>query len=88
MTGSITVESDPTDKFDARNRAFRTLVQGLAFDVAAALCLVLFTTFSDASGWGDIQWAILGFTLAKTFMVSGLSYLMRTVFASQMPPLE
>ena len=80
------MESNQTTRTDARNRAFRSLLQGLAFDVAAALCLVLYTAFSNASGWGDIQWAILGFTLVKTFTVSGLSYLMRTVFATAIPP--
>lgn len=82
------MEPDLTVQSDARNRAFRTLLQGLAFDVAAALCIVLYTAFSNASGWGDVQWALLGFTLAKTFVVSGLSYLMRTVFASAVPPQE
>jgi hypothetical protein len=80
------VEPDTTLKADARNRAFRTLLQGLAYDVAAAISIVLFTAFSDADGWGDIQWALLGFILTKTFVVSGLSYLMRTVFKSVAPP--
>jgi hypothetical protein len=71
---------------DARNRAFRTLLQGLAFDVGAALAIVLYTAFVAAEGWGDIQWALLGFTLAKTFTVSALSYLMRTVFRTVAPP--
>lgn len=82
------MEPDLTVQSDARNRAFRTLLQGLAFDVAAAVCIVLYTAFSNASGWGDVQWALLGFTLAKTFAVSALSYLMRTVFASAVPPQE
>lgn len=82
------MEPDLTVQSDARNRAFRTLLQGLAFDVAAAIVIVLYTAFSNASGWSDIQWALLGFTLAKTFVVSGLSYLMRTVFASAVPPQE
>lgn len=71
---------------DARNRAYRTLLQGLAFDVGAAIVVVLYSVFSSASGWGDFQWAIIGFTLVKTFMVSALSYLMRTVFTSVAPP--
>ena len=75
-----------TVEMDARNRAFRTLLQGLAFDVAAAVVIVLYTAFSSAEAWGDIQWALLGFTLAKTLSVSALSYLMRTVFRSVAPP--
>jgi len=75
-----------TVEMDARNRAFRTLLQGLAFDVGAAVVIVLYTAFSSAEAWGDIQWALLGFTLAKTLSVSALSYLMRTVFRSVAPP--
>lgn len=77
-----------TVESDARERALRTLIQGLAFDVAAALCIVLYTAVSQASDWGDLQWKLLGFTLVKTFAVSSLSYLMRTVFASVIPPGE
>lgn len=77
---------EPSLKADARNRAFRTLLQGLAFDVGAALCIVIYTAFANASGWGDIQWALIAFTLTKTFVVTGLSYLMRTVFTSVAPP--
>lgn len=73
---------------DARQRAFRTLLQGLAFDVGAATVLVIYTAFSKANGWGDFEWALLSFTLAKSAAVSGLSYLMRTVFASQFPVEE
>jgi hypothetical protein len=70
---------------DARNRAWRTLLQGLSFDVGAATVLVLFTAFSKANGWGDFEWALLSFTLAKSAAVSGLSYLMRVVFSSRFP---
>lgn len=75
-------------KTDARNRAFRTLLQGLAFDVGAAVVIILYTTFSAANGWGDFEWTLLGFTLGKTIAVTALSYLMRTVFASAVPPQD
>lgn len=68
---------------DARNRAWRTLLQGLAFDVLAAIVLVVFTAVSKANAWGDLEWSLIAFTLFKSAMVSGLSYLMRTVFAKQ-----
>lgn len=71
---------------DAQDRAWRTLLQGLSFDVAAAVVLVLFTAFSSAESWGDLQWTLIGFTVAKSIVVSGLSYLMRRVFADQLPP--
>lgn len=72
---------------DASDRAWRTLLQGLAFDVAAAAVLVLFTTISEAETWGDLQWQILSWSLFKSIMVSMLSYLMRRVFANQIPPV-
>lgn len=65
---------------DARNRAWRTLLQNLAFDIGAAVVLVLYTAFITAQSWGDVEWGLLGFTLVKTFVVTGLSYLMRRVF--------
>lgn len=70
---------------DARNRAWRTLLQGLAFDVLAAVVLVVFTAVSKAEAWSDFEWTLLAFTVFKSVMVSGLSYLMRTVFASKFP---
>lgn len=68
---------------DARNRALRTLAQGLAFDVTAAVVLVLFTAFSSAQTWSDLEWTLIAFTLLKSAVVSALSYLMRTVFDRQ-----
>jgi hypothetical protein len=65
---------------DARNRALRTLLQGLAFDVAAAVVLILFTTVSAAQSWGDLEWTLIAFSVAKSAAISALSYLMRTVF--------
>lgn len=73
---------------DARNRAFRTLLQGLVFDVSAAAILVFYTAFSRAETWSDLEWTLIGFTVTKSVMVSGLSYLMRTVFATKLMPKE
>ena len=75
-------------KVSARNRAFRVLIQGLAFDVAAALVIYGYTVLTAATAWGDLEWAIISFSLTKTVGVSCLSYLMRTVFANAMPPVE
>lgn len=68
---------------DARNRAVRSLLQGLAFDVAAAIVLVLFTAFSAAESWSQLEWTIIAFSVAKSAAISALSYLMRTVFDSK-----
>ena len=62
---------------DARNRALRSFLQGLAVDLGVAVITVLVTVFGDANGWGDLQWGIIGFTLAKTCVQSIASYVMR-----------
>lgn len=64
----------------ARSRAFRTFLQSLAFDVGAAVVLVLYTAFASATSWGEVQWGLLAFTLVKTATVTVLSYLMKRVF--------
>lgn len=71
---------------DARNRALRTFIQGLGTDVAAALILLLLPVFTSANGWGDFEWQVLGFLVAKTVAVTALSYVMRQYLdASRLP---
>ena len=71
---------------DARNRALRTLLVNLTTDVAVALALVLVAAFSRANGFGDLEWALLGFTLAKTAVVTAGSFVLRRfVDASGIP---
>jgi hypothetical protein len=62
---------------DAKNRALRTFLVGLAMDVAVALVLVLVTAFNSADGWGDFEWKVLGFTLGKTLVTTAGSYILR-----------
>ena len=62
---------------DAKNRALRSFVQGLSVDLAVAIVTVLLTVFTDANGWGDLQWAVIGFTLAKTCVQSLAAFIMR-----------
>lgn len=63
---------------DARNRALRTFLQGLAADLVAALILLLLPIVTAATGWGDFEWQVLGFLVAKTGVVTLFSYVMRT----------
>ena len=71
---------------DARNRALRTFVQGLAADVLAAVILLVLPVFSSATGWQDIDWKVLAFLLAKTVAVTALSFVMRQYLdASKVP---
>lgn len=62
---------------DARNRALRTFLQGLGLDVLAAVSLALFNAWSAADDWGDLDWALIGFMLAKTVTTTAASYIMR-----------
>jgi hypothetical protein len=71
---------------DAKNRALRSFLQGLAIDVVVAIALVLASSFGDADGWGDLQWQILSFTLAKTAVQSIASFLMRRFVDVALPP--
>lgn len=64
---------------DAKNRGVRTLIQNLAFDVIASVVLVLYPIVTDAKGWSDFDWQVLGFLVTKTVVVTIFSYFMRTV---------
>ncbi len=64
---------------DARNRALRTLLQGLGITVLAAVVMVLLPLFTTASGWSDFHWSVIGFSLFQAGGAAVLSYLMRTV---------
>lgn len=59
---------------DARNRAVRAFLQGLALDVLAAVALVLAPLLA---GDGDIEWRLLGLSLCRTAAAAAASYVMR-----------
>lgn len=63
---------------DARERSFRSLVQGLALDVSVAVVLVLATAFTTIE-WTPVYWKLLGLTVAKSILQAGASYLMRVL---------
>lgn len=62
---------------DARNRTVRTFITGLAVDIAVGVALVLGTFFADKNSWGEIQWAILTFSLAKSIVQAVCAYVLR-----------
>jgi hypothetical protein len=68
--------ADEQTSRDARERAVRTFFQGLGIDVGVALLLVLATTFTDID-WTGAYWTTLGLLLAKTFLQSVVSNLVR-----------
>lgn len=61
---------------DAKNRAWRTFVQGLALDVATTLVMLLATTLPGVQ-WTRTWWLALGGLLAKTAVQTAVAYLAR-----------
>ncbi len=64
---------------DGRNRGLRTFIVALGADVILAVVLALVAYFQSANGWGDLEWTVIAFGLAKTAMTSVGAYLLRTV---------
>lgn len=62
---------------DAANRGFRTLVQGVAIDVAIAVAVALLAWLPDADLSSRTAWVIFGTTLAKSVLTALASYVMR-----------
>ena len=71
---------------DARNRAARTLYQGLVLDVLVAIGVALAAWLPDADVTAGEAWAILAASLAKSVLQAGASWLMRLKLdGSQVP---
>lgn len=60
---------------DARNRALRVFLQGLALDVLLAVALVVY----DATQSAEVDYRLLGAALLRTVLQSAASYVMRRV---------
>lgn len=77
----MTTTVPPSTAADARNRAFRTFVQGLGLDVAAAVVLSVGPSVAGADfAWTRAYWATVGLLAAKTAIQSVVSYLARKWF--------
>ena len=61
---------------DARNRAFRTLLQGLLLDVIVAVVAVLATNVGDAT-WTKEYWLALVGLVGKSVVTAIVSYFAR-----------
>jgi hypothetical protein len=59
---------------DARNRALRTFLQGLAIDVLVAAAGVI---YAATQGSGPVVWTIVAASLPRTIVQSAASYVMR-----------
>ena len=74
---ALPIPAPSTLPADAKNRALRVFLQGLAVDLMVALTTVLTTFLGDAHSWGTIQWSVLGLTLAKTAIQTVVAYVTR-----------
>lgn len=75
-------------KLDARNRAFRTLVQGLLADVIAAVLLVVIPAVNGSDfAWSGTFWLALLALAGKSALTAALSYIGRQVLPpTALPP--
>lgn len=73
---------DPESTRDARNRAIRTVIQGLLTDVLVAVAIVVYDALQTSAHSPD--WKLLGMSVVKTVMITVASYVMRKL----RPPTE
>lgn len=73
---------------DASNRALRTLVQGLMFDVVMAVVMVLSVAVAGGLEWTRAYWLALGLAVAKSAIVAVVSYAARLAVPPAMPTTE
>jgi len=65
---------------DAKNRAWRTFVQGLGIDLAVALVLAVGPALVGSDfAWSRAYWSALGLLAAKTAVHTVVSYVARKV---------
>ena len=62
---------------DARNRAFRTFIQGLGIDIAVGIATVLLVWLPEADITDWQAWTILAVAVAKTLIQTVAAYVMR-----------
>lgn len=62
---------------DANNRSLRTALQGLGIDILVAVALALGAAFTTANGWGEMEWIILSYSVAKSVVQAGVAWVMR-----------
>lgn len=67
----------PDTAADARQRALRTLLQGLAAALLVAIVAVLAQQFTAASSWADISPATLSFLIVQAIVTAAASFVTR-----------
>ena len=73
----MNADSTPSTDRDASERAFRTLIQGLGFDVAAAVVVALSAVIMPGIEWTRAYWLALALAVGKSAIVSIVSYFAR-----------
>lgn len=74
---AVTSRGEELTVVDARNRSWRTFVQGLAIDLGFALLSVLTLALSDFDFLSGAAWATLGVLVLKTIIQTAISYIAR-----------
>ena len=69
--------TDPTLPQDARDRARRSLIQGLLTTAILSVAVVLMSVFSSARGWEDLDGKVIGFMVTQSLLVAVASWVMR-----------
>ena len=83
----MTTENPVLVNLDAKNRAWRTFLQGLAIDLAVAVATTLLVWLPAADLSSGDGWKIFGLSLAKTLIQTVAAYVMRKfVPPGQEPP--
>jgi len=74
------VQIPPSTDVDAKNRAFRTFVQGLGVDVVSATALAVVPMLAGSDfAWSRAYWLAVAGLAGKTAVLSAVSYVARKV---------
>ncbi len=69
----------PRVEKDARERGWRTFVQGLGLDVAAGVVTALVAGTVTGIEWTRLYWVALGLAVAKSATQGAISYFARKI---------
>lgn len=71
-------ETTPAVNADARNRAFRTFMQGLVVDIIAALSITVLPALAGSEFvFSRVYFTTLAILVGKTVVVTAVSYIAR-----------
>lgn len=61
----------------AKERAVRSLLSGFGIDILVAVAMALSILIGPWTGWGEVQWGLLAFTVFKSVLQAAISYVLR-----------